>query len=266
MLFDSHCHLHDRKFDGDRGDAVARAREAGVGAILTLGDTIAASRAALALAREVPEVHAAAGIHPSAAASWCDETEADLRALLAEPEVVVLGEIGLDHYWDTRPETLARQEKAFRAQLRLADELGLAVSIHSRESNADVLRVLEEEDGSAAGGVLHSFVGSWDEARRGLEMGFFLGVGGIATFPKSSDLREVLRQAGLDRLLIETDAPYLAPQPRRGRRNEPAHVRHVAEMLAELFDTTIDAVADATTANAVRAFRLDPIPSRTPPP
>lgn len=256
MFFDSHSHLHDAKFDADRDAVLERAREAGVTRILTLGDTLAASRAAIALAEERPEVIAAAGIHPCSARSWDDTCAAELESLLAHPRAAVLGEIGLDYYWEKDDDAIARQQYAFREQLRLARSLGYAVSIHTRESTADVLRILREEHGGEIGGVLHCFSGTIEEAEAAMRMGFYLGVGGTSTYPKSTALRDILMRGGLSRLLIETDAPYLPPQPMRGKRNEPAFVAMTARALAELFSVTVDEVARITSRNTTEAFRL----------
>jgi TatD DNase family protein len=256
-LFDSHCHLHDEKFRHDRDDALARARAEGVEAILTLGDTIRASREAIALAEKESVVLAAAGVHPSAAASWDDDTAAKLEELLAHPRAVVLGEIGLDYYWDKDPEVHRKQRIAFREQLAMARRLGYAVSIHSRESNDDVLEDLRSERGGEIGGVLHCFNGTFDQARAGLDMGFYIGVGGTSTYPKSADLREVLKKIGPQHLLLETDSPYLPPQPRRGRRNEPAYVAMTAATVAEFLDVPLPELAEITWRNTINAFRLE---------
>jgi TatD DNase family protein len=256
MLFDSHSHLHDKKFDEDRDAAIERAREAGVTRILTLGDTLGASRKAIALAEAVPEVLAAAGIHPGSANSWDDEAGAELEQLLAHPKAVVLGEIGLDYYWDKDPAVHAKQQEAFREQLRMARRLKLPVSIHSRESNGDVLRILREEHGAEIGGVLHCFQGSVEEMREGVELGFAIGVGGVITYPKSEELRAAVKALGPEHILLETDAPYLPPQPRRGRRNEPAYVAMTADVVAELFGMPRAELARMTTLNTERAFRL----------
>lgn len=257
MLFDSHSHLHDRRFDADRPEAIARARAAGVTRILTLGDNIAHSRLAIALAEEAPDtVLAAAGIHPSDAADWNAETERELESLLDHPRIAVLGEIGLDYYWDKTPEVHARQQEAFRAQLRIARRRGLPVSIHTRDSTADVLAILAEPEHAGVGGVLHCFGGTLDQARAAVDLGYCLGVGGTSTYPKSTDLRETLRRIGPDHLMLETDAPYLPPQQHRGKRNEPAYVALIAAYAGAWLGLTPDQVAERTTAATERAFRL----------
>jgi TatD DNase family protein len=255
-LFDTHSHFHDAKFESDRAESLARAQSAGVELILTLGDSLAASRAAIALARANTGVLAAVGIHPSNARCWDDEVGAELERLLGEPEVVVLGEIGLDFYWDKSPEFLAIQDVAFRAQLRMARRLGYAVSIHSRESNDAVLAVLEEEQGSEIGGVLHCFNGTYEQARRGLDLGFHIGVGGTSTYPKAGEIRDVARKIGIDHLVVETDAPYLPPQPMRGKRNEPAFVADTTRALAATLGLDPDLVAERTFENGMRALKI----------
>lgn len=258
MLFDSHSHLHDRKFNEDRQETITRAREAGVTRILTLGDTITASRAAIELAHEVPEVVAAAGIHPGNAECWNEDIEEALLTQLTDPAVVVLGEIGLDYYWVKDPNERAHQRMVFRRQLAIARELKYAVSIHARECLDEVLEDLALEKGEEIGGVLHCFNGDPDQARIGLDMGFYLGVGGTSTYPKSKELREVIKTVGIDHLLVETDSPYLPPQPKRGKRNEPAYVRMTSEALAELLELSLEEVAARTWKNTVDAFRLTP--------
>ncbi|CAN5290159.1 hypothetical protein BH09SUM1_BH09SUM1_23880 [soil metagenome] len=257
MLFDSHSHFHGEKFDDDRDAALERAHAAGVSRILTLGVDIEESRRAIALAEKHPEIFAAAGFHPSSAAGWNDEAAAALETLLDHPRVPVLGEIGIDYYWNRDPVFVEQQHRAFREQLRMARRRGLPVSIHSRDANADVLKILGEEHGDEIGGVLHCFAGTEEDARRGIEMGFFLGVGGTSTYPKSEDLRIVLRSIGVDHLIVETDAPYLPPQPKRGKRNEPAFVRISAERLAETLGIPFEECAARTYANTLKAFRLE---------
>jgi len=258
-LFDTHSHFHDHKFDTDRAEALGRARAAGVQLILSLGDSLAASRAAIQLSQDNPGVLAAAGIHPQNARCWDAETAEQLELLLEDPAVAVLGEIGLDYYWDRSPEFLRQQHEAFRAQLQIAKRRGFAVSIHSRECNDEVLQVLEEENGSEIGGVLHCFNGTYEQARRGIDMGFVLGVGGTSTYPKSGDLRDVLRRVGIAHLVVETDAPYLPPQAYRGKRNEPAFVADTAKALAATLGLDPAEVAERTYQNGLKALR---IPSR----
>ena len=256
MLFDSHSHLHDKKFDQDRDATIERARDAGVRAILALGDTLGRSRDAIALAESSAMVFAAAGVHPCEAGEWDDAAPAKLRELLAHPRVVVLGEIGLDYYWVKEEAALKHQHRAFREQLQIARELGFAVSIHCRESTSAVLDVLEEMRAGDIGGVLHCFSGDDAEARRTIDLGFYIGVGGTSTYPKSQALRDTLKMIGIEYLLVETDAPYLPPQRYRGKRNEPAYVADTARALAETLSLPAATVAEKAWNNTLKAFRF----------
>lgn len=254
MFFDSHAHLHDEKFERDLDRVLDRARAAGITRILTLGDNIEASRRALALAQQVPEVLAAAGVHPHAVSEWSAESERALLELLDAPRVVVVGEIGLDYYHHSTGHD--RQREVFRRQLAIARELRMPVSMHCRESYADLLADLKAEKGEEIGGVCHCFSGSLKDAQVLTDMGFSLGVGGSSTYPKAEELRDVLRRIGIHFLLLETDSPYLSPQPKRGRRNEPAHLPITARMLAEFLGESYRDVARITSYNTERAFRL----------
>jgi TatD DNase family protein len=251
MLIDTHCHVYSDQFDNDRPATLERAGAAGVARMIAIGYDLPSSRAALALAQESPLVWASAGIQPHYARTTGEADLAELRRLLAQPRVVALGEIGLDYYHDRAPHDL--QEALFRRQLALARELGLPVVIHSRDAREDTVRILQD---AARGqpGVMHSFSGDWDYAQDCLEVGFYLSFSGPLTFKKAVELHEVARRAPLDRILIETDSPYLTPHPFRGKRNEPAYVRYVAEALADLRGLALEQVAAITTANAERLF------------
>lgn len=250
-LIDTHAHLAIGQFDGDRAAALARAADAGVARIVEVGFDLASSRAALALAEAHPQVFAVVGVQPNYAHALPDSWEAELRALCAHSKAVALGEIGLDYHWMQAPP--AEQEALFRAQLALARELAMPVVIHSREAQADTLRVL----GDAARGmsvVMHSFSGDWAYAEACLELGFTLSLSGPVTFPKAAELHEVARRAPLERLLSETDSPYLSPHPHRGQRNEPARVGLVVERIAALRGQPPAAVADQIWSNAEAIF------------
>lgn len=251
MLIDTHCHLYSDQFDADRPAALERAGAAGVPRMIAIGYDLPSSRSAIALAQESALVWATAGIQPHYAQVTGESEISELRRLLAQPRVVALGEIGLDYYHDRAPHDL--QEALFRRQLALARELDLPVVIHSRDAREDTIRILRD---AARGqpGVMHSFSGDWEYAEACLEVGFYLSFSGPLTFKKAAELHEVARRAPLDRILIETDAPYLTPHPFRGKRNEPAYVRYVAEALAGLRDQPLEAIAAATTANAERLF------------
>lgn len=254
LLTDTHCHLDLPDFDADRDAVMERARAAGVQRILIPGVDLVACRRAVAFAEQYPAVYAAVGLHPNSAAEASPDTWAELRHLSNHPKVVGIGEIGIDLYW--RKLSRTEQERVFRAQLRLADELGQPVIIHDRDAHAEVMAVLREVH-PTGGVVLHAFSGDAAMAEEALSLGFYLGVDGPLTYKKNDALRALFAAAPLEQVLIETDAPYLTPQAQRGKRNEPAYVRYVAEKLAEIRGTTIETVADVTTRNAARLFRWE---------
>ncbi len=253
-LVDTHCHLDLTEFEADREAMLERARAAGVNRMLVPATDLASSRRVVALAERHPELRAAVGVHPNEAGDFTDETLAELRDLSQHPKVDAIGEIGIDLYWHTVP--LEKQQHAFRAQLALAAELGRPAIIHDREAHAEVMAQLGETR-VPAGVVLHSFSGDSAMAEQAVAAGYYLGVDGPLTYKKNEGLRDIFRKAPRDCILIETDAPYLTPQARRGTRNEPAYVRFVAEKLAEVRASTLELVAAATTANAARLFRWE---------
>lgn len=251
MLIDSHAHLDSSQFDADREHVIRRALAADVG-IISIATDVASSYKTLEIARKY-ELRCTAGVHPHQAEQFsAEETLAHLRKLCAEPEVVAVGEIGLDYFKEYAPRE--SQQKAFRAQLALAQELGKPVVIHLRDAAQDLLKILREHSGVR--GVIHSFTGEWALAHELLDLGFYLSVNGIVTFEKSQSLREAVAKIPLERLLIETDSPYLAPVPLRGKRNEPSFVRYVAHAVAHIQSISLDAVAQATTRNARALFGL----------
>lgn len=261
-LVDSHCHLDSPQFTRDRAQVVERARLALVRSIVVPGVELQSSRAAVGLAQEYREIVAAVGVHPHEAKTVDQSTLIALRALAGQAQVVAVGEIGLDYYRDLSPREAQRQ--AFQAQLELAAELGLPVIVHDREAHADVLAMLRDWHVGlsdpvlqACPGVLHSFSGDTVLAEHITAMGFRLGISGPVTYPNAEKTRAVVRTVPLDHLLIETDAPYLAPQARRGKRNEPAYVRYVAEAIAETRAIPVEQVIEQTTRNANRLFGLD---------
>lgn len=252
-LIDTHAHLATAAFADDRAAVLARAAEADVARIVEIGYDLPSSRAALALAEAHPQIVAVVGIQPNHAHEAPPDWPEQLRALAAHPKAVAIGEIGLDYHWMQAPPEL--QEELFRAQLAMARAMGLPVVIHSRDARDDTLRILGD---AARGqpGIMHSFSGDWAYAQACLAIGFLLSFSGPLTFAKAADLHEVARRAPLEMLLTETDSPYLTPHPHRGKRNEPAHVRLVAERLAALRDQPLATVAEAVWANAGRVFQL----------
>lgn len=253
-LIDTHAHLVAEAFAGDREEVLQRARGAGVTGIICVGDTLDASQASLELALERDWIWATAGVHPHYAHQVGEDLETRLGELLAHPRVVAVGEVGLDYHYDFAPREL--QHEVFRRQIRLARKVRKPLIIHNREADADVVRLLQEEKAHEVGGVFHCFWGDGELARTVLDMGFYIGVGGPVTFRKSEALRETLQGIPLDRLIVETDAPYLAPVPYRGKRNEPAYVVESAKALAALRGLDVQELGDLTTGNALRLFGL----------
>ncbi|MGZ8422783.1 MAG: TatD family hydrolase [Nitrospira sp.] len=258
MLIDTHTHLDDARYESDREAMIARAREAGVETMITIGCDLATSRSAVALADHYPFVYASIGVHPHEVkhieAHWYDE----LRQLARHKSVVAYGEIGLDyHYNHSSPE---EQRNRFREQIQLARELRLPVIIHTREAQDDTVRILKEERAAEIGGVFHCFSGDAWLAKDALDLGFYLSFSGILTFQNATMLREIAKTVPADRLLIETDCPYLTPIPHRGKRNEPAYVRHVAELLARIKTEDVALTAEdmgrITSENARRLFKI----------
>lgn len=247
-MIDSHCHLADKAFDPDRMQVIARAKNAGVSAMVTIGDTIQESEKCLQLAEKYDDLYFSVGMHPHHAKEWSDGDGDRMRALLAHPKAKAVGEIGLDYHYDFSPRDL--QKKAFCEQLTLAKELGLPAVVHCREAIADVRAIVEEVD--AGPFVLHCCTEKWDDVEWILERGSLLSFTGIVTFPKSDDIRETVRNCPLESMMVETDAPYLAPIPHRGKRCEPAFVVETARFLAaekgmsfEQFDPVVDVVTRA---------------------
>jgi TatD DNase family protein len=252
-LIDTHAHLHAAQFDDDRAAVLERAAAAGVRRIVEIGYDLASSRAALALAEQHPHIYAVVGVQPNHAHDLPDNWLDTVRALAEHPRAVAIGEIGLDYYWNAAPPE--QQEQVFREQLALARDMRLPVVIHSRDAAADTIRVLDD---AARGqpGIMHSFSGDWEYAVACLDVGFMLSFSGPVTFKKAADLHEVARRAPLERILTETDSPYLSPHPMRGKRNEPARVALVAERVAALRDMSLPDLAAAVWDNACHIFGL----------
>ena len=256
-MIDSHCHLDFPQFDADRDEVLARSRAAGVTALVNPGADLESSRRAVAMAERRTAIYAAVGVHPHDATTLDGPALAELRQLAAHPKVVAIGEIGLDYYRDLSPRD--RQRAAFDAQLALAAELNLPVIVHQREAAADVLAALRAwAGGGHSGCVLHAFAGEEAMADEAVAQGFYLGLGGPLTYRNARRLPEIVPRLPLERLLLETDAPYLPPHPYRGQRNEPAYLALVAHRLAELRALPLETLANQVTENTRRAFRLKP--------
>ncbi len=259
LLVDTHAHLEMGEFEEDREDTLRRAAEAGLRAIVTVGTTEEGCFKAIDLASRHEEIYAAVGIHPHNAKEIKDGTYGLLRKLAGQNKVVAWGEIGLDFFHNHSPRSL--QLQVFGEQLELACEAGLPVIIHDREAHREVLEMLVPWRGRLKG-VFHCFSGDRQMARKCLDLGYYLSVTGALTYPKADTLKEVVRYLPLDALLVETDCPYLAPQPWRGRRNEPAYVAQTARAVAEIRGITLDSVGEATSRNAAAIMNLALPPSK----
>jgi TatD DNase family protein len=253
MLIDSHAHLQWASFDKDREEAVSRAREVGVEYIVNIGFDVDGSRKAVELAELCEGFYATVGIHPHNASQFNDDVLEELRMLSGHAKVVAIGEIGLDYYRNLSPRTA--QKRAFEVQLLLAEELGLPVVVHDREAHSEVLEVLSGFKGRIKG-VMHCFSGSREMAERCIKYGFYISFAGSVTYPNSLRLQAIAKWIDLDKILLETDSPWLAPQEMRGKRNEPAFLPFIAKKIAKLKGTSLNEIAEATTKNAKEIFQL----------
>ena len=252
MWIDSHAHLEMDAFDPDRPQVIERAFDHGINRIITIGTDLDSSRKALALAKAYPNIWATVGVHPHDAASFNPGILPQLIKLAGEPKVVALGEIGLDFYRNLSPQKA--QKETFRQLIHLAREAALPIIIHDREAHKEVLTILREERAAEIGGVFHCFSGDWEMAKQCLDLNFFLSITGAVTYKKGSVLEEVVRQAPIESLLLETDAPYLPPHPFRGKRNEPSYLVHTADHVARLRGITLQILSQAVWDNTKRAF------------
>jgi TatD DNase family protein len=253
MLVDSHCHLDFPELRGELDAVLARMKQGGVTHALTISTTLEGFPGVREVAESSADLWCTAGVHPDERRDGREASREELVELARHPKVVAIGETGLDYF---RIEGDAQwQRERFRTHIRAARDCGKPLVIHTREAAADTLRIMREEGAREVGGVMHCFTESWDVARAAMELGFHISLSGIVTFKNAAALKEVARQMPIERLLVETDSPYLAPTPYRGKRNEPAFVRHVAEEVARLRGETLEAVADATTRNFFSLFR-----------
>ncbi|WP_216831185.1 TatD family hydrolase [Alkalihalobacterium elongatum] len=254
MLFDTHVHLNADQFEEDRAEVIKRAHQAGVTHMVVVGFDEKTIKGALEIAEEYENIYAAVGWHPVDAIDMTEDHLAWLEELAAHPKVVALGEMGLDYHWDKSPKEI--QKEVFRKQIRLAKKVKLPIIIHNREASQDIVDILNEEGAAEVGGIMHCFSGSVEIARACLDMNFHISFGGPVTFKNAKKPKEVAIEVPLDRLLIETDCPYLAPHPYRGKRNEPAYVQLVATQIAELKELTLEQLAEQTMNNAKKLFNI----------
>ncbi|HPZ54964.1 MAG TPA: TatD family hydrolase [Bacillota bacterium] len=254
MLVDTHAHISDPKLASDIELVVERARQAGVTTIINVGDNVERSKVALAQAEQYASMWAAAAVHPHEADSLDDDSLEQLRVMAKNPKVIAIGEIGLDYYYDTPDRQV--QKSAFLSQIELAREVGLPIIVHNREAHADTLSILKDAAAKGVTGVMHCFSGSYELATEFIRLGFYISIAGTVTFKNARRPAEVAAKIPLDRLLMETDCPYLAPVPFRGKRNEPAYLRYTAEKIAGLRGITLEQLAKATSENASRLFSI----------
>jgi TatD DNase family protein len=252
MWIDSHAHLEMKEFDPDRPRVIQQAFEKGLTGIITIGTDLASNRQALALAKTYQRIWATVGFHPHEAKEFDPQILPQMAKLARDPQVVAIGEIGLDFYRNWSPRKA--QAETFRHLIRLARQVGLPVIIHDREAHQEILTILREEKAAEIGGVFHCFSGDWAMARQCLDLNFCLSITGAVTYKKGAILEEVVRLAPLESLLLETDAPYLAPNPFRGKRNEPAYLVHTAAHVAEIRGLPLPELSRAVMENTRRAF------------
>ena len=254
MLIDSHAHLDDRRFDRDRDRLIKSLKELGVELVINPGADLSSSIKAVSLAEEYDNIYAAVGVHPHSAKEMDESTIGLLKSFTNREKVIAIGEIGLDYYYDNSPRDV--QRKRFIEQLNLAKEVNLPVIIHSREANKDTFDILKEAQDGSLRGVMHCFSGSVEMAMEYIKLGFYISLAGPVTFKNAKIPKEVAKAVPLDKLMIETDAPYLTPEPYRGKRNEPIYVRYVAGTIAELKGLTFEEVAKQTAENTKRLFNI----------
>ena len=254
MLIDTHVHLNADHYDEDLDEVIERAREAGVSHFVVIGFDNKTIDRTMELIDKYEDVYGVIGWHPVDAVDCRDEDLARIEKLSSHPKVVGIGETGLDYHWDKSPEHI--QKEIFKAQIALAKRVNLPLIIHNREATGDVVEILEEEGAGEVGGIMHAFSGSPEIADRVLKIGFMISLGGPVTFKNAKQPKEVAKYVPLDKLLIETDAPFLTPHPHRGKRNEPAYVKLVAEEIAKLRDISYEEVAKATSDNALKIYNI----------
>ncbi|AKP75084.1 MULTISPECIES: TatD family hydrolase [Priestia] len=255
MLFDTHVHLNAEQYEDDLQEVINRALEKGVQNMVVVGFDEPTIKKAIQIAETYDFIYASVGWHPVDAIDMTDEHLAWIEELAQHPKVVALGEMGLDYHWDKSPKEV--QKDVFRRQIRLARKVNLPIIIHNRDATEDVVTILKEEHVEEVGGIMHCFTGSIEVAKQCMDMNMYISFGGPVTFKNAKKPKEVAAELPLDKLLIETDCPYLTPHPFRGKRNEPGYVSYVAEQIAELKGITYEELADITTANAKKLFGIN---------
>lgn len=254
MLIDSHVHLDDERFDGDRDILIKSLKSNGIELVINIGADMKSSVDSIELAKRYDNIYAAIGVHPHSASEMTENTLDELRDMAKEDKVIAIGEIGLDYYYDNSPRDI--QRKWFREQLELAKELDLPVIIHSRDATKETYDIIKEAQDGTLRGVLHCFSGSVEVAMEYIKLGFYISIGGTVTFKNSRVVREVAEAVPLDKFLVETDCPYLTPEPYRGKRNEPMFVKYAAEKIVEIRGISFEELSKATNKNTKELFRI----------
>lgn len=252
MIFDTHAHYDDEVFDEDREELLTHMRERGVEYIVNVGASIASTAKTLELTEQYPFVYGAAGVHPSETAELTSGDIEWIRKIANKEKIVAIGEIGLDYYWPEPDKEI--QKKWFKEQLKLAEETGLPIIIHSRDAAADTLEILKEWDAHKTKGVIHCFSYTWEIAREYLAMDYYFGIGGVLTFKNAKKLKEAVMHIPMEKILLETDCPYLAPEPYRGKRNQSEYIFYVAKQLAEIKNLSREEVLEITNKNAKKFY------------
>lgn len=254
MIFETHAHYDDEQFDVDREDLLARLPKENIETVINVGASFAGAKNSFALAHKYPYIYAAVGVHPSNIEDLSEETMGELRTMAKDKKTVAIGEIGLDYYWDKEADVQAAQREWFRRQLALAKEVALPVIIHSRDAAADTLEIMKEAHAMDVPGVIHCYSYSPEIAKEYVKMGYYIGVGGVVTFKNGRKLKETVEQIPLNRILLETDAPYMTPEPFRGMRNDSTYIPYVIETIAKIKEITQDEVMITTRENARSLF------------
>lgn len=254
MLFDSHAHYNDRAFSADRDELLQKMREGGIEYIMNVADSVQSLETVLKLAEQYPFIYASAGVHPEETADLTEEDMLTLKQTAAHPKVRAIGEIGLDYHYDDIPKTT--QKKWFARQIELAREVNLPIIVHDRDAHADTLEILRDCHAEETGGVMHCYSGSAEMAQDLLDLGFFIGFGGTLTFKNAKKVHKAAEAVPLNRIVLETDCPYLAPEPHRGTRNSSLLMHYVAERLAEIKGISVQEVEEITCANAKKLYGI----------
>ena len=256
MIFETHAHYEDEQYHDDRENLLREIFSAGIGKIVNVGSTMETSRKSIELAEAYPEIYAAVGVHPSEIDCLTETSYEELKNMAAGEKVVAIGEIGLDYYWEKDEEVRKQQQEVFRQQLKLAREVNLPVIIHSRDAAADTMAILKEEPQRDNPGIIHCYSYSPEMAREFIKMGYFIGVGGVVTFKNARVLKQVVEEIPLERIVVETDCPYMAPEPHRGQRNSSLYLPFIVDKIAQLKSVSGQEVEKTTYENACRVYGI----------